>query len=304
MVARQLVYYKYGSINTKPPFDYPSSLTELRDKADIDPNFALVENQDITTAVTIMSPGSKTEPATLQLLALRDADHRPSQWRPGRRLGPLPLLDGEYPADVTHVMVWPDGIAAQDMHANAPRLSRLSYCLRQLVGAYVSFEPLFQPDMFERLQQLRGQVRGVEMSMSRPETIDAQSSGAFGILLPAARGSRAPSVGVRIGVGRYGPRDRYLDDATQEAIFEVAETAYEQLDTLIVRGRSRITGKSDEVNFLNERLHIKADIPARSDVPALPDESCVFKELDLAYHAFRAQGLFERAIQAQAMRAR
>ena len=50
-----------------------------------------------------------------------------------------------YPADVTHVMIWPDGIAAQDLHANAPRLGRLSFYLRQQVQAYVSFEPLYQP---------------------------------------------------------------------------------------------------------------------------------------------------------------
>jgi hypothetical protein len=304
MVARQLVFYKWCSLNAKPPFDYPQALTELHDKIEVDPNFAVVESNDVTTAVTVMSPGSGTEPAMLQLLALRDADHRPSQWRPGTRLGPLPLLDGEYPADVTHVAIWPDGIAAQDMHANAPRLGRLSSCLRQLAGAYVSFEPLFQPDMFERLEQLRGQVRGVEMSMTRPESIDALNRGAFGMLLPAVRGSRAPSVGVRIGVGRYGPRDRYLDDATQEAIFQVAEHAYDQVDTLIVRGRNRATGKSDEVNFLGERLHVKVDIPARGDVPALPEESHVFRELSHAYRSFRDQNLFERAIQAQAMRAR
>lgn len=304
MVARQLIYYTYSSVNAKPPFDYPQSLTGLREKTDIDPNFAVVENNEVTTAVTVMSSGSKIEPAQLQLLALRDPDHRPSQWRPGQRLGPLPLLDGEYPADVTHVMIWPDGIAGQDIHANAPRLGRLSSFLRQKVGAYVSFEPLFQPDMFERLQQLRGQVRGVEMSLSRLPSVNDPNRGAFGMLLPAVRGERAPSIGVRVGVGRYGPRDRYLDDATEEAIFQIAENAYDQVDTLIVRGRSRVTGKSDEVNFLGERLHVKVDLPPRADVPALPEESRVFEELALAYRSFRDQGLFERAIQAQAIRAR
>ena len=303
MVSRQLVYYTYGSINTKPPFDYPQALTELRDKIQVDPDFAVVKNNDVTTAVTVMSPGSKTTPAQLQLLALRDPDHRPSGWRPGARLGPLPLLDGEYPADVTHVAIWPDGIAAQDIHANAPRLGRLSSCLRQLVGAYVTFEPLFRPDMFERLEQLRGQVRGVEMSLSRQHQADT-NRGAFGMLLPAVRGERAPSVGVRIGVGRYGPRDRYLDDATQEAIFEIAEHAYDEVDTLIVRGRNRVTGKSDEINFLGERLHVKVDIPAREEVPALPEESHLFGQLDLAYRDFRSQGLFGKAINAQAMRTR
>jgi hypothetical protein len=45
MVSRQLVYYTYGSINAKPPFEYPQALTELRDKIAVDPNFAVVEQR-------------------------------------------------------------------------------------------------------------------------------------------------------------------------------------------------------------------------------------------------------------------
>jgi hypothetical protein len=32
MVARQLVFYRWSSINTKPTFDYRHALTELSDK--------------------------------------------------------------------------------------------------------------------------------------------------------------------------------------------------------------------------------------------------------------------------------
>ena len=55
MVSRQLVYYTYGSINTKPPFDYPQALTELRDKIQVDPDFAVVKNNDVTTAVKVIA---------------------------------------------------------------------------------------------------------------------------------------------------------------------------------------------------------------------------------------------------------
>lgn len=303
MVARQLVFYKYTSVNTRPAFEYAQALATLRDRTEATPEFAVIEQNEVTTAVTVVSPGSETEPGLLQLLALRDPDHRPSQWRPGTPLGPLPLLDGEYPADVTHVAIWPNGVAAQDAHANAPRLGRLSSFLRQKVASHVTFEPLFQPDMRERLEQLRGQFRGVELSLSGQHPIATSDRGAFGMFIPAVHGERAPAVGVRIGMGRYGPRDRYLDGETEEAVFRIAEQAYDQVDALIVRGRNRVTGKIDEVNFLGERLHVKADIPARSDVPALPEESLVFRELDLAYRDFLAQGMFEKAILAQAMRA-
>jgi hypothetical protein len=139
--------------------------------------------------------------------------------------------------------------------------------------------------------------------MSSQHPVD-ENRGAFQTLLPAVHGQRAPSVGVRLGMGRYGSRDRYLDSPIEEAIFEVAEHAYDQVDTLIVRGRNRVTGKTDVVNFLGERLHVEVDIPARTDVPALPEESVVFRELDIAYRDFLAQDMFERAILAQAMRAR
>src|SRR5271154_4268170 len=55
MVARQLVFYTYSSLNAKPPFDYPQSLAELHDKTAIDPNFAVVESNEATTAVTVLA---------------------------------------------------------------------------------------------------------------------------------------------------------------------------------------------------------------------------------------------------------
>jgi hypothetical protein len=200
---------------------------------------------------------------------------------PGKPLGPLPLLDGQYPADVTHVMIWPDGIAAQDLHPNAPRLGRLSYYLRRQVNAYVSFVPLYQPDMLERFRRLRGHLRGVEISMTRPEYLD-NDRGAFGTLIPAVFGSHAPSIGVRVGMGRRGPRDRFLDGATEEAVFEIAETAHDQVDRLIVFGRDPETGATTRVNLLSQRLEASADIAARTDVPALPDEARMF--VDTAQH--------------------
>jgi hypothetical protein len=303
MVARQLVFYRWTSLEGRPPFRYDQALGELADKIGGDPEFAVVQSEEVTTAVTVVGAGSETDPGKLQLLALRDADNRPSQWKPGERLGPLPLQDGQYPADVTHVMLWPDGIAAQDLHRNAPRLGRLSYYLRQQTGTYVSFEPLYQPDMLEHLEQLRGQFRGVEISMTHPEYLPADR-GAFGTLVPAVFGTRVPSVSVHISMGRRGPRDRFLDETTEEAVFQIAEDAHDQVDRLVVAGKSPTTGKVERVNLLNERLQVKTDVTPHPNVPALPDEDEVFRQLDVAYRSFRNQNLFERAIQAQATRSR
>jgi hypothetical protein len=303
MVARQLVFYKWGSINAKPPFEYHHALTELNDKVVGDPNFAIMKHDEVTTAMAVVSAGTERQPAKLQLLALRNEDNRPSQWKPGAELEALSMPKDWYPSDVTHVMIWPDGIAAQDLHANAPRLGRLSFYLRQQVQAYVSFEPLYQPDMFTRLQQLRGRLRGVEISMTRPEYVES-SRGAFGTLLPSVWGSRVPSVAVHVGMGRRGPRDRFLDDATEEAVFQIAEDAHDQVDRLVVFGKDPTTNKTERVNLLSERLQERVEIPARANAPALPVAELAFEALSAAYRSFRDQGLFEKAIQAQATRPR
>jgi len=303
MVTRQLVFYRWTSIERRPPFVPGSVFSNLQTKITRDPDSSIVENDEVTTATMVAEAGSPTEPAKVQLLALRGPDSRPSRWKPGEPLGPLPLRDDQYPADVTHVMMWPDGIAAQDLHANAPRLGRLSYYLRHQVNAYVAFEPLYQADMLERLKQLRGQIRLVELSMTRPEYI-ADDRGAFATLIPSVYGQRVPSVSVHLGMGRRGPRDRFIDGATEEAVFQIAEDAHDYVDRLVVAGRNRRTGKTERINLLNERLQEKVDVAPRRDVPALPDEQLVFDLLAKSYITFQADGQFERAIRAQATRAR
>jgi hypothetical protein len=257
-----------------------------------------MRNDDVTTAVEVVWSGTETSPGKLQLLALRDEDNRPSQWKPGEALSALSMPTDWYPSDVSYVMIWPDCIAAQDLHANAPRVGRLSFYLRHQVHAYVTFEPLYQPDMLARLQRLRGHLRGVEISLTRPEYVDP-NRGTFGTLIPAIWGPRVPSVSVHVGMGRRGPRDRFLDDATEESVFGIAENAHDFVDRLVVFGKNPETNRSERVNLLSERLQERVGIPARADAPALPVAELVFQGLEAAYRSFRDQGLFERAIQAQ-----
>jgi hypothetical protein len=303
MVARQLIFYKWSNVSGKPAFEYHHALAELRDKIAGDPQFAVMQNNEVTTAVDVATPGTETLPAHLQLLALRDEDNRPSQWKPGGQLSALSMPADSYPSDVSHVVIWPDGIAAQDLHANAPRLGRLSFYLRHQVHANVTFEPLYHPDMLVRLQQLRGRLRGVEISLTRPEYVEP-NKGAFSTLVPAIWGPRVPSLAVHIGMGRRGPRDRFLDEAAEEDIFRIAEDAHDTVDRLVVIGKNPTTNKTERVNLLSERLQERAEISARTDAPGLPEADLVYQALETAYRAFRGQGLFDRAIQAQATRPR
>jgi hypothetical protein len=303
MISRQIVYYAWGSVNTRPPFVPHDACGRLLAEIEADPDFAVMKHDDVTTAVTVVAAGSEHQPTKLELLALRSQDERPSQWKPGEDLAALDMPADWYPSDVTHVMIWPDGIAAQDLHPNAPRLGRLSHYFRQKVQAYVTFQPLYQPDMFERLLRLRGRLRRVEISMTRPEYLSVDR-GAFGTLLPPVWGPRVPSASVHVGMGRRGPRDQFLDGAVEEDVFRIAEDAHDYVDRLVVLGKDPATNRTERVNLLGERLHEKVEIPARPGAPSLPARDLVYDGMADVYRKFSSENLFERASQAQATRPR
>lgn len=112
-----------------------------------------------------------------------------------------------------------------------------------------SFEPLHQPDMYDRMMRMQGQLRSVHLAMTRPEHLD-RDRGAFGNLVPEVWGPKVPSINVQLGVGRHGPKDRYLDRETEETVFNIAEHASDFVDRLIVRGRDSRTNKIEELASL------------------------------------------------------
>jgi hypothetical protein len=213
------------------------------------------------------------------------------------------MLAHRYPADVTHVMIWPDGFASQDHHGHAPRLSRLSRYLGQKVSHFVSFDQLFQPDIADRLKDIRGQLRGIDIALTRPERLD-RDAGVFETLIPAVYGHKAPSVSVHVGMGRFSPRDRYLDADTEAEIFEVAERAQDLVDQLIITGRSRRTGKSARVDLVNERLFEQRELPSGPEGGSMPNSDAVFQELEQLHSRWSQDGTLAAAVQAQAIRPR
>jgi len=71
MIKRQLVFYRWNSIDTQAVFVPDAVFGLLRDKTAGDPEFAVMKHEEITTTITVMNAGSATEPSRLQLLALR-----------------------------------------------------------------------------------------------------------------------------------------------------------------------------------------------------------------------------------------
>jgi len=302
-VHRKLTFYQWQPITGRQAFDPPTAAHVLAGRVAADPQSVIVVGSDTTTAVVVSSVGSAMEPTRFQLMALRDPDNRPLQFAPGEPLAPIDMLAHRYPADVTHVALWPDGYAAQDSYGHSPRLGRLSHYLRTQANAYVNFEQLYEPDMLARLQDIQGQLRGVDIALTRPEHVD-QDPGVFETLIPAVYGSRAPSISVHLGMGRYGARDRYLDAQIEEATYSIAERAHELVDSMVITGRSRTSGRTERVNLLSERLGVERELPRSTQGGSMPDTDATFVALDEAYRDLRERQQLDRAIRAQMMRPR
>ncbi len=301
MLTRKLTFFRWISLDDDQPFQPAAAGAAIAALNSDDPRAAILTEGEATTAVLVVDPGGQAAPTRLQVLALRDPDSRPLQFGPGEPLGPIEMLADRYPADVTHVVLWPDGVAVQEFHGNAPRMSRLARFLRRQVDALVSFEQLYQPDMLRRLEDIRGQFRGVDIALTKPEHVQ-EDPGVFETLIPAVYGQRAPSVTVHIGMGRYGPRDRYLDEQTEESVISVAERAHDLVDSLVITGRSRTTGRTASINLLNERLHVERELARSDQGGSMPDTGATFTAIDAAHRALSEDGTLDQAVQAQAMR--
>ncbi|MET8557644.1 hypothetical protein ABZV64_22195 [Streptomyces sp. NPDC004959] len=300
MLKRKLVFHRWVSVGGRPAFDPRDVAARLRSRVAADGDFAVFDSGDAVTAVEVVQVGSEGDPTNFKLYALRNADNRPFKWDSTGSARPISFRPHEYPADVSHVSIWPDGTCAQDYAKEVPRLSRLSLFLRRKMNAHVKFDALYREDMLTKLKSLQGQIRSVEVAMTKrhPDS----SGGVFGTLIPETFGERAPSVRFTLGMGRYGPRNRYLDGETEEQIFSLAEQADDFVSNMIIRGRNSSTGRVETVNLLQERLQTEANFSRSSDVPSLPNAAEVFRALEQSYQVFQRDGKIASAVQGQQMR--
>ncbi|MEU2495474.1 hypothetical protein [Streptomyces sp. NPDC007883] len=301
MLKRKLVFYRWTSVAGRPTFEPAAVAERLAREIAADSSHQMVEKDGVITAVEVVDAGGGREPAKFRILALRGMEDRPFKWDPQASIGPISLLANEYPADATHVSIWPDGYCAHDMGRYSPRVSRLSFYLRQRMQEYVQFDPLYNEDAFRRLEEMKGKFRSFDLAMTKPE-YTTRERGTFGRLWPAVAGEELPSVRVSLGMGRYGPKDRYIDQDLEDELLELAARASDLLTGMVVRGRSSRTNRVEEVNLLTERLSSDVQLPTRSDIPSAPRVESVFFELEQAYKNFKQQGVFETTTTAELMR--
>ncbi|MFI7332826.1 hypothetical protein [Micromonospora aurantiaca (nom. illeg.)] len=298
MVARKIVFYRWESVNAQREFVPWRVVALLAAEIAQDPKFAVLDDEDNGTAVIPLGAGNENLPVKLQLLALRPARNRPAQWSPGTSPVNIPMPEGHYVSDVTHIMMWPDGYLAHDYHVNLPRPSRLVDFLYRKLRVQAAFRQLYRPDMYERLAALEGQIRSFNFTFTKPhrELVDPPM---VGTLWRMIKGAPVPSISVRMGFGKHGPRDRYIDHGLEQELLQLASAEEEFLDRLVVTGKSRITGSSDTVNLMTERIHEQVELSPQVDNSAFPDVEETFTTLDLTYKKFLASGLLDNALEAR-----
>lgn len=301
MVNRRALISNWSSVGGRPEFQPSIAIQNVLALQDLNPQDLILED-DYLTAVVVDQVGDDIRPSRIQVLALRRHEDRPAQYAPGQHLTPISLPKGYYTADVTYVVIWPDGFAAQDFHGVAPRLSRLAYYLYKKLDHHVAFESLYDPNIAEQLQDIAGQIRSVDIALTGPGRAAQIDNGLFGTLLPAVFGEQAPSVSIKVGMGRYGPRDRYLDEQVQESALRIAENASELVDRLVISGQSRSLNKAVELNLLNERLGEVVQLRPSEANSSFPEAGHAYDELERVCTSFRASGAIDDAVRAQLMR--
>ncbi|MEY9871224.1 hypothetical protein ABH931_000689 [Streptacidiphilus sp. MAP12-33] len=301
MLQRKIIFYRWLAADAQASFDLHRVMAELAGQIAADSNFAVLEQGDFATAVEVLEVGDSDKPTRINLYALRLPENRPLQWSPGQPVTAIQMDDDQYPVDLTHVMIFPDGYAAQDAHGNAPRPGRLSHFLRKKLHENISFEPLFTPNMIERMKPLKGRLRSAEIAFTRAE-YSPSSGGTIGVLWPQALREKVPIVRLALSMGKTGPRDRFLDQAVDDAVFELAENSNDLIEKLVIRGKNPASNRVEEVNLLSERLHTDAQFTPNPAMPSAPRSADVFGAIESAYKNFRNTGILERSVHAQLLR--
>lgn len=299
-VDRRLTFYAWADANEKHPFDrlLAASAVKALGKGDV----VLDHGQDELTAVEIVSAGKEASPTKLLLHALHGPGSRPSEYGPGEGTRTIQIGKGRYTAFTGHLLIWPDKIAAIDVHANSPGLGRLAVYFRKQTNQRVVFRPLYNQGAAQRLKDLDG-IRGVDFGIHEAhKIIQARKRGMLRSLLPSRK---FPSIRVSAGMSRKQPKDSYLEQEVEDELMALADSAEQFFDRLIVRGLSKSektkTGKkkSVQVNLLSERLHIARSLANDANNPSLPRQDVAFAALSKARSKLDGSGELEAAVEAR-----
>jgi hypothetical protein len=301
-VKRNLTFVAWADALQKQPFDLGAASAAL---ATVKAGEEVLKHGEELTAVDHVKPAKRDTDATeIQLLALHDADNAPSEWGPGEGARRISIGDGRYTAFFTHVLIWPDNVAAFDAHANAPGLGRLAEYIKERTGQRIQFRALYEQGLKEQLEDIDG-LRSFEYGIHDPhKKAELGASGMVGNLLPKMW-QKVPSMRVKMGMGRRGRRDAYLPPDLADDVLKITDSAEQFFDALIFRGPSKTLKQPNgrpkpiEVNLLSKRLRVEANVERDAGGGNLPDRQAVFAELRKARKALDKAGKIDAAQEAR-----
>lgn len=302
-VKRRLTFVAWADGSKKAPFDPVAAAKTL---VALDPGEVVLEHSEALTAVEVVDSGGDGRPTQLLVLALHGYDDRPLTYEPGQVTKAITIGEDQYTAWVSHVSIWSDKIAAYDMYAAGPGLSRLSSYLRDKADEKVRFLPLYEQDLAQRLADLDG-VRAVDFSIHSPTRLARVGTGhgMFSDLVESVRAKKVPSVSVTVGVGRKSASDAYLDPEITDDVLDLAEKAEEFFDALVISGKSKAVltargkPKTVRINLLSQRLHVERDLPRIAGGGNLPEAAACFSAMDAARAQLDKTGALESAVDAR-----
>ncbi len=106
-------------------------------------------------------------------------------------------------------------------------------------------------------------------------------------------------------MSRKEPKESYIDSEVEQELFELADSAEQFFDRLVVRGLSKTqkteTGqkKSITINLLSERLHVTESLDGDEENPSLPEQKAVFARMIAARKKFDKSGDLIKAVEAR-----
>jgi hypothetical protein len=248
LAQRKIVFYECQSIEGKPDFDCKAALAEVND---LDNDDWRVPDGDSDFAVLVNR--KNRSPFRLRLLRIRS--DAPYLLNSARELGPAEVETDHSFTEFTWAVIGAVGFMGAVMSRDAPSHKRLSYYLQQTSEQYTHIVNLFQPNLAERLRQLR--TRGLRQIDFKIRTSELEKINAdervrgVGQIFRAGRDTGAASIGIELSVGRAGSGAELSDD-----IGEGAEQLAEQIDhleSMHVKGIGP-DGKVERINIKQERL--------------------------------------------------
>jgi hypothetical protein len=255
MAERQVVFYECQDIDRLPAFDRIAALNDINDLDDDD---WTVTDGDAQLGVIVDRVGGSNRTSRLRFLRIRQ--EAPYLLSAARDLTPLAIQADEAISEFTYIVMWPDGFMGGISSRDAPGHKRLAWYLRETSGERTHIVNLFQPDVVERLRELRrNELRKVSLRVQTSKLAQIEADGhvtGWSQLFNAGRGTDAATFAIEVSVGRQ--RHHGLSDSLAEGAEELALMG-DLLESMIVRGRND-RGDIETINMKQERVRAVIDI--------------------------------------------